>query len=187
MALLAARFTLVPPSQQTCRRKMSPPSSVSKNKPSSACFLLHTGFLLSPSTPTVVTTYSSETSVHFQRTTRRYIPQDKTLDNGRYESLRSTHLISIQSYWRLSAGRNMHCNVRIALLCNIHISAYTQSTGKLEAFRSRPRQHVALISATVLVTRWQRWLLVSFSQIRFISRTCSPGSRTSFILQGKFH
>jgi hypothetical protein len=32
---------------------------------------------------------SSETSVHFQRTTRRYIPEDGTLHNHRCENLKS--------------------------------------------------------------------------------------------------
>jgi hypothetical protein len=33
--------------------------------------------------------YSSETSVDFQRTTRRYTPEDRTLHDHRYENLRS--------------------------------------------------------------------------------------------------
>jgi hypothetical protein len=33
--------------------------------------------------------YSSETSVDFQRTTRRYIPEDSTLYNHRCEHLKS--------------------------------------------------------------------------------------------------
>jgi hypothetical protein len=33
-------------------------------------------------------TYSSETSVDFQQTTRRYIPEDETLRNYRYENLK---------------------------------------------------------------------------------------------------
>jgi hypothetical protein len=32
---------------------------------------------------------SSETTAHFQRTTRRYIPEDRTLHNHRCENLRS--------------------------------------------------------------------------------------------------
>jgi hypothetical protein len=31
--------------------------------------------------------YSSEASVNFQRTTRRYIPENVTLHNNRYENL----------------------------------------------------------------------------------------------------
>jgi hypothetical protein len=34
-------------------------------------------------------TYSSETSIHFERTTRRYIPEDRTLHNGLCENLKS--------------------------------------------------------------------------------------------------
>jgi hypothetical protein len=35
------------------------------------------------------TTSSSETSVYYQRTTRRYIPEDRTLHNLRCENLKS--------------------------------------------------------------------------------------------------
>jgi hypothetical protein len=34
------------------------------------------------------TIFSSETSVHFQRTTRRYVPEDRTLHNHRCENLK---------------------------------------------------------------------------------------------------
>jgi hypothetical protein len=34
-------------------------------------------------------THFSETSVDFQRTTRSYIPEDRTLHNHRYENLKS--------------------------------------------------------------------------------------------------
>jgi hypothetical protein len=34
-------------------------------------------------------TYSSETSVDFQRTTRRYIPEDRTLQTHRCENLKT--------------------------------------------------------------------------------------------------
>jgi hypothetical protein len=33
--------------------------------------------------------YSSETSVDIQRTTRRYVPEDSTLHNHRWENLKS--------------------------------------------------------------------------------------------------
>jgi hypothetical protein len=61
----------------------SPSSSGSKNKPRKKpelCF--HAGFLLAYSlTLKMEAIYSSETSVDFQRTTRRYIPEVNTLHN----------------------------------------------------------------------------------------------------------
>jgi glyoxylate utilization-related uncharacterized protein len=66
---------------------MSPLSSELKNKPSkkqreacSYCFLLHdVSYLSYPSTMKMEATYSSETSIDFQRITRRYVPVDRTL------------------------------------------------------------------------------------------------------------
>jgi hypothetical protein len=40
-------------------------------------------------------TCSSETSVHFQRTTRRYIPEDRTLHNYRCENLKSYNTVTV--------------------------------------------------------------------------------------------
>jgi hypothetical protein len=40
-------------------------------------------------------TCSSETSVDFQRTTRRYIPEDSPLHNHRFENLKSYKFISV--------------------------------------------------------------------------------------------
>jgi hypothetical protein len=57
---------------------MSPPFSGSKKR--SACYQLHAR---------ASSTCSSETSVDFQRVTRRYIPQDRTLHNHRCENLES--------------------------------------------------------------------------------------------------
>jgi hypothetical protein len=47
--------------------------------------------------------YSSETSVDFQRTTRRYIPEDDTLHNHRYENLKSDTVIRMDS-WLFYSG-----------------------------------------------------------------------------------
>jgi hypothetical protein len=38
-------------------------------------------------------TYSSETSVDFQRNTQRYIPEDSTLDNHRSKNLKSWNFL----------------------------------------------------------------------------------------------
>jgi hypothetical protein len=42
-----------------------------------------------PSTLNMKATFSSETSVSFQRTTRRYMPEHRTLHNHRRENLKS--------------------------------------------------------------------------------------------------
>jgi hypothetical protein len=55
---------------------------------SSACCLLHVGFLTYSST-LKMETCSSETSAGFQRTTRRYTPEERTLHNHRCENLKS--------------------------------------------------------------------------------------------------
>jgi hypothetical protein len=49
------------------------------------------------STSKMATTGSSEASVGFQRTTRRYIPEDKTLHNHRCENLKSYNEIMIKN------------------------------------------------------------------------------------------
>jgi hypothetical protein len=57
---------------------MSPPSAGSKND--SACYLLHAGFFLGLFfDPEDGDEFSYETSVEFQRTTLRYIPEGRTL------------------------------------------------------------------------------------------------------------
>jgi hypothetical protein len=61
-------------------RSISPPSSGSKNKPSKK---------LARKQVASSVICSSETSVHFQRTTRLYIPEDSTLHNHRCEDLKS--------------------------------------------------------------------------------------------------
>jgi hypothetical protein len=48
------------------------------------CYLLRAGFLLGLYfDPEIEATYLSETSVDFQRTTRRYISEDKTIQHER--------------------------------------------------------------------------------------------------------
>jgi hypothetical protein len=42
--------------------------------------------------PKMKATYSTETSVNFQRTIWRYISQDRTLHNHRFENLKSYYL-----------------------------------------------------------------------------------------------
>jgi hypothetical protein len=66
------------------RRNMSRLSSRSKNRPSKK-----------PAWSSMLTTCSSETSVDFQRTTRRYIPEDRTLHNHRCENIRSYTVIAV--------------------------------------------------------------------------------------------
>jgi hypothetical protein len=56
----------------------------------SKCF--HAVFLLASSTLMMEATCSSETSVDFQRTTRRYIPEDRTLHNHWCENLKSYYI-----------------------------------------------------------------------------------------------
>jgi hypothetical protein len=46
------------------------------------------------STLKVETTISSEMSVDFQQTTQSYIPEDRTLNNDRYENIKS-HIKSV--------------------------------------------------------------------------------------------
>jgi hypothetical protein len=80
--------------QLTFRSNMSPPSSQLKNKPSRALALLLARFMQISCLAYSVTvkmgaTYSSEMSVDFQRTTWRYIPEDRTLHNHRCENLKS--------------------------------------------------------------------------------------------------
>jgi hypothetical protein len=75
--------------QPTFRRNMSPPSSESKNKLSrkqsrsiTALFvssIMLVTYLSYSSTLKMEGTYSSETSVEFQRTTWHYIPEDRTI------------------------------------------------------------------------------------------------------------
>jgi hypothetical protein len=44
---------------------------------------------------------SSETSVDFQRTTLRYNPEDKTVDNHRWENLKSCmYQVMLQQCWQ---------------------------------------------------------------------------------------
>jgi hypothetical protein len=55
---------------------------------------------------------SSETSVHFERTTRRYIPEDSTLHNHRREDLKSyikmgSSILCICMYVRMHACMNV--------------------------------------------------------------------------------
>jgi hypothetical protein len=49
----------------------------------------------------------SETSVNFQRTTRRYIPEDGTLHNHRCENLTSCTVLKL-----CFGHRNIYCEVR---------------------------------------------------------------------------
>jgi hypothetical protein len=64
-------------SHRTFRRNVSLPYSVSKNNPSTpTCFTLVSSLDYSLNLQ-MAATCSSETSVDFQRTTRRYIPEDK--------------------------------------------------------------------------------------------------------------
>jgi hypothetical protein len=72
-------------SQPTFRRSMLLPSSGSKNKPSKkpvfASHFMLVSCLVYFSTLKMEATCFSGKSVHFQWTTRRYIPEDKTLHN----------------------------------------------------------------------------------------------------------
>jgi hypothetical protein len=57
---------------------------------------------------------SSETSVDFQRTTRRYIPEDSTLHNNRCENL-TFYLFSAYVIWTGTKFHNIHTT---ALVCS---------------------------------------------------------------------
>jgi hypothetical protein len=50
---------------------------------------------LAYSAPKMKATYSSETSVSFQRTTGRYIPNDRTLQNHRCENLKCYNILLV--------------------------------------------------------------------------------------------
>jgi hypothetical protein len=52
-------------------------------------YLVHAGFLAKYFTLKLEATFSSETSLDFQRTARRYIPEDRTLHNPHRENLKS--------------------------------------------------------------------------------------------------
>jgi hypothetical protein len=83
-------------SQPTFRRNMIP-SSGSKNKPSEKPASKQVATSAYFSTPKMEAICSSETSVDFQRTTRRYIPEDSSLHNHRCEYLKSYAFLSIFS------------------------------------------------------------------------------------------
>jgi hypothetical protein len=90
-------------SQLTFRRNILPPSSGSRNKPrnnpvrkqvASRAFTLVSWSAYS-STLKMERIFSSETSVDFQRTTRRYIPEDSTLQNHPCENLKSYTILTV--------------------------------------------------------------------------------------------
>jgi hypothetical protein len=54
------------------------PTSVIPTKPPGGWLVLHAGFLLGPEDGT----YSSETSINFQRSTRRHISEYRTFDKS---------------------------------------------------------------------------------------------------------
>jgi hypothetical protein len=90
---------------------------------SSPCCLFHAGFLRGFLILKMEVTFSSETSDDFQRTTRRYIPEYRTLHNHRCESLKSYITFRIVYYWKRfwwyliiiyqRNGRNKNCTYYI--------------------------------------------------------------------------
>jgi hypothetical protein len=66
------------------------------------------------STLRIEATCSPETSVDFQRTTRRYIPEDRTLHNHRCENLKS--YINLKSLWKRT-GLLWSLNLRFSWRC----------------------------------------------------------------------
>jgi hypothetical protein len=87
------RLAKAPQPQPTFLRNISPPSSGSKNKPNKkparkqvACRALLVSCSAYPSTLKMEAICSSETSVDFQRTTRRYIPEDSILSKTSVDS-----------------------------------------------------------------------------------------------------
>jgi hypothetical protein len=66
---------------------------------SSACYPLHAGILLGLffDPEDVCDVLLPETSVELQRTTRRYIPEDRTLHNHRCENIKSYMKITL--FW----------------------------------------------------------------------------------------
>jgi hypothetical protein len=117
MVLLAACFTLVP------RKSTDLPWGVCRlhlqcQRISQAllatCFTL-VSYLSCSSTLKMVTTCSSEISVHFQRTTRRYIPEDITQWSPLREPQIHTGLLI----------HNCHCNQHSITLASLHRQGHT--------------------------------------------------------------
>jgi hypothetical protein len=96
--------------QPAFRRNILPPSSGSKNKVSKKPELcLPPAFTLVScsaysSTLKMEAICSSETSVDFQRTTQRYIPEDGTLHNHRCENLKSYITKLFSKIWGVHSG-----------------------------------------------------------------------------------
>jgi hypothetical protein len=60
-------------------------------------------------------TCSSETSVVYQRTTRRYIPEDITLYNHRFENFTAYKTHDIRAYETVSLNSNIRCGILYTL------------------------------------------------------------------------
>jgi hypothetical protein len=75
------------------------------------------------STLTMEATCSSETLVDFQRTTWRYIPENRTIYNHRYENLKSSKFN--RSRQRTSRDRTYGSTVMAWPLC-IHVMHWVQ-------------------------------------------------------------
>jgi hypothetical protein len=79
----------------------SPYSTDVSEERDSASFIL-VSYLVYSSTLKMESACPSETSVEFQRTTRRYIPEDRTLHNHRCENHKSNTCLLLASCWFLA-------------------------------------------------------------------------------------
>jgi hypothetical protein len=103
------------------------------------------------STLKMKSTYSSETSVRFQRTTPLYIPEDINLHNHQCESLMSYLLSFLLLYWRYNPISDMASATGSCPAPLLHLTfcfnlslRILMNTNKREGCRDILKKHIAL-------------------------------------------